>query len=331
MRTTDDSKDEIPCCFCGGKYFDLFFSALDFDSGKESFNLMECTKCHLVRTEPMLNEAQLQKYYSLPYYGTGKEKFKGMAEIITYWLNYRRAGSVLSHLKSRNRFLEGNSPRILDVGCGRGNLLRILKDKGCDCYGVERTEFPDIDPSKGIHFLKGNLNELLFEESFFDAVVIWHVLEHTDNPIAIIQETARIIRPGGIVAIAVPNFGSFQAKLFRNGWFHLDLPRHIYHLDFDTISQCLNRNGFKILKKSTFSLEQNPFGFIQSLFNKIVPLARPNRFYFLLKKSKSSSSRLDLLLWASLAALVFPLALLEFLISGMLGKGATVIVYAEKS
>jgi len=318
-----------PCFFCGGCRFNFIFTASDFDKGKEVFHLMECVQCHLVRTEPILSQDQVQKYYSLPYYGTGKEKFKGLAETITYWLNYRRAYSVLSHLKSRKRFLAGIPSRILDIGCGRGNLLRILKDKGCECYGVERTEFPDIGPYKDIHFLKGNLNEQLFEESYFDEVILWHVLEHIENPIAMIQEAARIIRPGGIVALAVPNFGSFQAKLFQSAWFHLDLPRHTYHFDPNTLSQCLNRSGFKLIGKNTFSIEQNPFGFIQSFFNKL-PFTRPNRFYALLKKIDGSSSLFSLLVWAGGAALILPFALLEYLVSGILGKGATLCVYAEK-
>ncbi|OGP49649.1 MAG: hypothetical protein A2Y79_04975 [Deltaproteobacteria bacterium RBG_13_43_22] len=329
MRSDVEDRDKVSCCFCRGRFFNLLFSAFDFDKGKEVFHLKKCVQCHLVRTEPILSQDQVQKYYSLPYYGTGKEKFKGLAETITYWLNYRRAGSVLSHLESKQGFSVGTSPRILDIGCGRGNLLRILKDKGCECYGLERVEFPDIGPSKGIHFLKGNLNEQLFEESSFDEVILWHVLEHTDNPMAILKETARIIRPGGIVAMAVPNFGSFQAKLFQSAWFHLDLPRHTYHFDPNTLSQCLNRSGFKLIGKNTFSIEQNPFGFIQSFFNKL-PFTRPNRFYALLKKIDGSSSLFSLLVWAGGAALILPFALLEYLVSGILGKGATLCVYAEK-
>jgi len=329
MRSDVENNDKVPCYFCQGRYFNLLISALDFDNGKESFDLMECAQCRLVRTEPILSPAQLQKYYALPYYGAGKEKFKGLAETITYWLNYRRAGVVLSHLESRPGFSAGIPPRILDVGCGRGNLLRILNDKGCACYGVERTDFPENGLSKGIHFFKGNLNELLFEDNFFDAVVLWHVLEHTENPIGIVQETARILHPGGLLVVAVPNFGSFQAKLFQAEWFHLDLPRHTYHFSSETLLQCLSRTGFEVIKRSTFSIEQNPFGFIQSFFNKI-PRAKPNRFYSLLKKIDSPSSFFSLLVWAGFAFLIFPFALLEYLISGILGKGATLLVYAKK-
>ena len=179
-------------------------------------------------------------------------------------------------------------------------------------------------------YIQKNWRTISFPESFFDAVVIWHVLEHADNPMQMIREAARILRPGGIIAIAVPNFGSFQARIFRESWFHLDLPRHRYHFTSDTLLQCLSRNGFSIINRHTFSIEQNPFGFIQSFFNKIAPLTQPNRFYSLLKNTQGPSSAFSFLLWAALAVLVFPFALLEYFISGIFGRGATLIVYAKK-
>jgi 2-polyprenyl-3-methyl-5-hydroxy-6-metoxy-1,4-benzoquinol methylase len=334
MRTAKHSNWEIkagpPCLSCGGRQFIPLFTASDFDGATESFCLLECEKCHLVRTEPILSDAQLQKYYSLPYYGGGREKFKGFTENLTRWFNSFRAGSILSHMPGNRISSKRCPPKVLDIGCGRGRLLEILKQKGCDCYGLERKAFPVNTQAQGIHFYKENLRDIRFEDDFFDAVILWHVLEHIENPVAMIHETARIIRPAGIIALAVPNFGSIQARLFRSAWFHLDLPRHTHHFNPQTLRQCLEQNGLKVIKKHTFSIEQNPFGFIQSLLNKISPLSKPNRFYSLLKKQSQSNFSFNLLCWAGLAALILPVALLEYLVSGILRRGATLTVYAEK-
>jgi 2-polyprenyl-3-methyl-5-hydroxy-6-metoxy-1,4-benzoquinol methylase len=319
-----------PCVFCGGTNFSLLFPAPDFDTGKASFQLSRCTSCSLVRTETMLDDSELKKYYSLPYYGSSEKKFIGAAERLTYVLNYVRASSILSRLHDNCDLPINIAPRILDIGCGRGNLLKIMKGMGCDCHGTERTEFPMDDHSQGIHIHRENLEDIVFAEGFFDAVVIWHVLEHIDNPISMIQETARILRPGGMLVVAVPNFGSFQAGIFRESWFHLDLPRHRHHFTPDILLSCLSKNGFGIIDQHTFSIEQNPFGFIQSLYNKIMPITEPNRFYSLLKNMKGPSAVISFLLWLVLTIFVFPFALLEYLISGLLGKGATFIVYAKK-
>jgi 2-polyprenyl-3-methyl-5-hydroxy-6-metoxy-1,4-benzoquinol methylase len=319
-----------PCVSCGGIDFSLLFLAPDFDTGKISFQLTRCKSCDLIRTEPMFDNNELEKYYSLPYYGSGKTKFIGIAETLTYVFNYIRASSILSHLHNRQEFPANASPRILDIGCGRGNLLKTLKGMGCDCYGVERMEFPISDYSQDIHIYKEKLEDIIFAERFFDAVVIWHVLEHLDNPIQIVQEAVRILRPGGILAVAVPNFGSFQARIFRGSWFHLDLPRHRYHFTSETLLRCLSKNGFRTISQHTFSIEQNPFGFIQSFFNKIMPFKEPNRFYSLLKNMQGPSAAINFLLWAVFTSFVFPFAVLEYFISGLLGKGATFIIYAKK-
>jgi 2-polyprenyl-3-methyl-5-hydroxy-6-metoxy-1,4-benzoquinol methylase len=319
-----------PCVFCGGTDFFPLFFAPDFDTGRISFQLTRCTSCNLVRTEPILDNNELEKYYSLPYYGSGKAKFIGVAETLTYVFNYIRASSILFNLRDRRESPEMANPGILDIGCGRGNLLKIMKGMGCDCYGIERTEFPKDDRPLDIHIYRENLEDISFAEGFFDAAIIWHVLEHVDNSILMIQETAHILRPGGILVIAVPNFGSFQAGIFRENWFHLDLPRHVHHFTPDVLLGFLKDNGFDIIRKHTFSIEQNPFGFIQSLFNKIAPLTKSNQFYSLLKKRDNASSTLVFLIWTAFAILIFPFALLEYFISGLLGKGATFIVYAKK-
>jgi SAM-dependent methyltransferase len=224
--------------------------------------------------------------------------------------------------------LEGKS--ILDIGCGRGGLLKAFARMGCECCGVERTEFPSEAEAQGIRFYRGLLEDISFEPASFDVVILWHVLEHMESPIAVLREINRILRPGGILAVAVPNFGSFQARLFRKHWFHLDLPRHTHHFDPDSLARSLGEEDFRVIFKSTFSLEQNPFGFVQSLFNAAMPSATPNRFYSLLKKRNARFSLLSLLFWSLLASATFPLVFLDYLVSGLAGAGATMIVYAEK-
>ncbi len=322
--------EKIHCLLCGGSSFQIVFKAFDFDTGQMSFQLSRCTSCNLVRTEPVLNDGGLEKYYSLSYYGNGEKKFVGVAEILTYLFNYTRAHIILSYLRYHRKHVTNTSPRILDIGCGRGNLLKIMEQKGCDCYGIERAEFPTNELSHKIHIYRGNLEDTSFEENFFDAVIIWHVLEHINNPILMIQKTARILRTGGIQVIAVPNFGSFQARAFRKYWFHLDLPRHVHHFTADVLLRLLKQNGFEIIHKHTFSIEQNIFGFIQTFFNIILPLAKPNQFYSLLKKRDNNFLNFSFFLYAILSVFVFPFALLEYLISGITGRGGTFIVYAKK-
>lgn len=318
------------CPYCGGDLFDVLYTAPDFDSGEKSFQLLQCRQCGLVRTQPVLTDQELKQYYSLPYYGSGKAKFSGPAEKVTRFFNYLRARTILSHLRGDIEPRAGTPPRILDMGCGRGNLLMSLKRLGCECHGVERNEFPADDLPRGIEFHTGKLSDIAFDEGSFDAIIIWHVLEHIDDPVSLISEASRILRHDGLLAIAVPNFGSIQAKFFKKDWFHLDLPRHIYHFTPGTLTAVLERSGFAIARMTTFSVEQNVFGFIQSVLNRMAPSCAPNRFYALLKKRDQNPSLPDVLLWAALACLILPFAVIEHLLSGLSGKGATLMIYSKK-
>lgn len=319
------------CPYCHGDLFDVLFEAPDFDSGEKTFQLHRCRQCGLVRTEPVLSGGELGQYYNLPYYGSGKAKFSGPAEKITRFFNYLRARTILSHLRGGIEQLAGARPRVLDIGCGRGNLLVSLKHLGCECHGVERNEFPPDGLPGDIRFHTGELDNIAFDGDYFDAIIIWHVLEHVDDPVSMIKEASRILRPGGLLAIAVPNFGSLQAELFKKDWFHLDLPRHIYHFTPGTLTAILRKFGFSITRKTTFSVEQNMFGFIQSMLNMMAPSSAPNRFYALLKKKDKQPSLPAAFLWAVLACFILPFAAIEHLLSGLSGKGATLMIYSKKT
>ena len=317
----------IPCCLCGGIRFIKVYNAFDFDTGKIPFHLSRCDACGLVRTEPILDETHLGLFYPNEYYGAGDTKFTGFVEILTRYFQHIRGRRFVKLLAAEN-IAPSRRLRFLDVGCGRGSLLKSLSRLNCECHGVERAEFPTEETQETILFHRKELLEIGFGDNSFDAVILWHSLEHMMNPKVIVEEIARILRPGGIIAVAVPNFGSYQARLFRRHWFHLDLPRHTYHFDLSSLKQCLSDSGLHIFRTSTSSLEQNLYGFIQSLLNALFYFKRPNQFYTVLKSGRRLSLRL--LGWIVLASLASPFALIEYVISDLLGKGATLIVYAKK-
>ena len=216
-------------------------------------------------------------------------------------------------------------------GSGRANLLRFLKELGCNCYGTERSKFPADSQLAGIKVFIGSVAEGDYEDEFFDAVVIWHVFEHLHEPVRTLDEIARITRKEGIIAIAVPNFSSLQSTWFKSDWFHLDLPRHLYHFNVKNLCKLLREKGYSIDSASTCSLEQNIFGFVQSFMNKLKFIGKPNEFYSLIQKRSGFRQTLKFILWLIIAVLILPLAMIEFVVSCMLGRGACAIVFAHKT
>ena len=320
----------LQCVLCGCDQSHLVFEARDFDSGRRCFELVQCPVCHLVRTNPVLSGAELNAYYANGYYGGGSKKFASVGEWLLRYSASTRAKLLLKHWRRMCPDAGTMTPRVLDIGCGRGTLLQAFEKFGCRCTGVEHDSIPIDHIGANIDFHKGELRQIGLPQEHFDIIVIWHVLEHLRNPVDNLRQVFELLRPNGLLALAVPNFGSFQSRLFRQHWFHLDLPRHIHHFSPETLSRCLEDVGFLVTSLSTYSLEQNLFGFVQSLENKIGLGRDPNRFYALLRNRGTGSSPWELPLLMVLSTMFMPVAAVEYMLSGVLGAGATIRVSARK-
>jgi SAM-dependent methyltransferase len=323
------SEEQFTCSLCGGQESKRTFQAFDFDLSEAPFDIIQCVQCGLAQTFPVPDQETLDHYYSVSYYGNAAKKFTGVIESLTVWGNRLRANKILRVMSgtrmSKSRF------RVLDIGCGRGNLLQRFRKMGCECHGIEREVFPEGGDTDGLHIHRDSLADIIFEDSHFDAVVIWHVLEHLDEPFETLDVVSRITCEGGIAAIAVPNFSSLQSRWFKSDWFHLDLPRHLFHFNVTNLSRALRERGYVIESVSTCSLEQNIFGFVQSLMNALNILDRNNDFYQLLKKRKGFGSSMRLVFWMLIALLTLPFAMLEFVLTCLLGNGASILLFARKA
>src|SRR5262249_46633073 len=143
-----------------------------------------------------------------------------------------------------------------------------------------------------------------------------------------------ILRPGGLLMVAVPNFDSLQAAVSGSAWFHLDVPRHFFHFRAGGLRRLLEASGFVVVDVSHFSLEQNPYGWIQSLLNRRG--FRPNLLYDLLKEPSARmvdplrQHPLQTLAMLTTLPLLVPLGFALFLLEVSLRRGGTVEVYARK-
>jgi SAM-dependent methyltransferase len=113
------------------------------------------------------------------------------------------------------------------------------------------------------------LAPLNFQDGSFDAVVMWHVLEHMIDPQTTVAHVTRLLRPGGVFLCAVPNFGSARSPLRRDKWFHLDVPRHLNHFTVPALRTLLATHGFVVERASYVSLEYDYFSFTQSVINRL--------------------------------------------------------------
>ena len=266
----------------------------------------------------MPGEAELEAAYSQEYYSSTDAKFNPLIEAWTRYSGRRRAQNLL------RQHGKGAGLRVLDVGCGRGVLLHGFKEAGADVLGIER-EGAGFDQIDGIENL--SLDDLLEAGRRFDLIVIWHVLEHLPDPVDCLRKCRQLLVDGGSLFIEVPNFASFQSRLFKSNWFHLDLPRHLFHFTPGSLQKQLNAEGFELAASGTFSFDQNLYGFLQSALNAI-PFLPANQLYGLLRGKISLGALIGMLLYSPLLVILSAPAVLELLLGAVIGRGAVVSVRA---
>jgi len=316
-----EDRPAAPCPVCASERALPTFRVDSIDAP-----LVVCPTCGLGRFDPMLSPEEIRELYTGDYYGRPGTKFRPIVERLVRAVAAR-------HISFLSRGLAPGA-RILDVGCGRGVLFGPLADAGFEVYGVEVNEdaVRGCDPRAKVR-IAPRLSGAGFDDHMFDLVVIWHVLEHLPAPDETIAECRRILKPGGRLIVAVPNFSSAQARWSGRDWFHLDPPRHLYHFPYEALCRMVENSGFDVKSSHHFSLRQNPFGWIQSALNRYTDQPMGG-LYTLLHRGEggrtvpfSLGSRLAM--WM---ALVFgaPVAVALSVIASWLKTGATVHIVAVR-
>lgn len=249
------------CIYCGHGQGRFCYSAESLYG--EVFSLCRCLRCDAYFLSPRPDDRQLERYYDEAYYGSRTSKFSPAVEKVLDFFRHGRARAV-------SRFVQPPA-RILDVGCGNGRFLGYLIERGYEGYGVDLPGRAAQRAEKvpGIHLKIGTLQDGVFPKGFFDAVCLWHVFEHLPQPRKAVEIIHSVLKPDGFLFLSMPNIQSWQARLFRGRWLHLDPPRHLVFFSPEGLVRVLGEQGFQLCRRTTFSLEQNVFGIQQSLLNCI--------------------------------------------------------------
>ena len=241
----------------------------------KTYNVFECTECGIAVTHPFPSGYELAQLYSCGNYRTSKGKrFGTLIESLIH----------LGRLIKRRRISRHIKPgRILDIGCGRGLFLDVMRRGGWSVLGTELSKETASYATEvyGLEVLTGDLLKHQLPRECLDAININQVLEHLKNPSEVLIECRRLLRRGGLLVISVPDLRSLQFTVGKENWFLLDLPCHLFHFTEKGLKGLLEKNGFHIRKVKRFNREYSPFGWLQTLLN--VSGIRFNLLYDLLK------------------------------------------------
>jgi SAM-dependent methyltransferase len=215
--------------------------------------------------------------------------------------------------------------RVLDVGAGRGRFVVRARAAGYDAFGIDPYR-RFAGPGGESLVQPTSIEEAQIAAQSLDAVTLWHVLEHLEDPRAALERIAGWLAPGGGVLVGVPNLNSLQARVGGERWYHLDVPRHRSHFTPAGLSRLLGETGFEVVEIEHRLLEHNPFGMWQSALNRLS--REPSWFYNLLKRNVRWRRR-ELALTAVAVPLI-PVAVAVELGAALARRGGTIVVLARR-
>jgi SAM-dependent methyltransferase len=261
MRTADGNRstpitkkdlDPAHCPACGGPLDVPLLSSPDrLHSRPGTFSVAHCHACGLGVTLPIIESGQLASFYPTTY---GAYEFPSGALGLVSKIIQRLQSRQALNTAPLERLAELPAGRLLDIGCGRGDLGSWLVQRGWSAVGVEpSTQACAVARKRGVDARAGILADMLLESHAYDAVVFRQSLEHVTNPVADLRRVHDALREGGVMIVSVPNFGCWQSRRFRSHWFHLDLPRHRLHYDADALRTTLEHAGFARIHTCTSS------------------------------------------------------------------------------
>lgn len=301
------SRHATQCAACGAALRPRFEKVVDPQS-LETFSIVECTACGLGHTDPQ--PADLAPYYGAKYHG-GRHSFTD-AWCIARRLRFLRKASA------------ARSGKLLDVGCGDGRFLEAAREAGWTGFGVEMNP----EPPRARGFVVESTVEALASSGPFDVVTFWHSLEHFRDPRAALEAATKVLAPGGTLIVAVPDAGGFQARAWGAKWFHLDVPRHLFHFTSESLERLLGGLGLRTDHRWHQEIEIDLFGWIQSPLNA-VHQRQPNRLFKTLTGRANDASLGEKALDVLTATAIAPLAAAATAGSTALGKGGTLVFAAR--
>jgi 2-polyprenyl-3-methyl-5-hydroxy-6-metoxy-1,4-benzoquinol methylase len=274
MMTFNESirVEEMQHCFLCLEVGKPIYEVLsDFRNNVErAWNFLRCPECGLVWLNPYPLPEEFEKVYTADYCTHREDEdisklstlrkeinialraralgCRGIVDGWTYSLGgllslfppLKEIGSVGTMCLGR-----ANKGKLLDIGCGKGGFLAMMRDAYWDVLGVE----PDRVPRRiaqqlfGVPVVRETTG---LADECFDAVTMSHVIEHVPNPIELLKECSRLLKPGGKLVIITPNIESLGRLIFQSSWALLDPPRHVFLFSLSTLETCVQKAGFRV-------------------------------------------------------------------------------------
>jgi SAM-dependent methyltransferase len=311
------------CLVCGHAAFRARCTATDrlYGTTQREFQIIECQGCGLMRLAPLPAPEDLPRYYPAHYwYAPDSSLAARLAE------RYRRL-VLRDHVRFVSRALAecGESGPVLDVGCGGGLFLHLLRERGFAAIGLDSSAEAAAVAwhTNGVPVLCGDLARAPLPPAACAGITMFHVLEHVYDPRAYLASARVLLKVNGRLIVQVPNAACWQFRLLGSRWNGVDAPRHLTDFRARDLEALLAATGFEVLRRKYFSWRDNPAGLAISLAPGLDPVARRVRG---LPETPRATLLKDLAHFGLMAA-ALPFTLVE----AACHAGSTVMIEARKT
>ena len=232
------------CPVCSSQNIVPALTAKDHTVSQKQFAVWHCNTCTARFTQDVPEQNEIGAYYQSDNYISHSDTKKGFVNTLYHTVRKRTLHKKKQLVIDQVGMTKGE---ILDIGCGTGAFLNTMKTAGWGITGLEpddtarnkAAELYNIDPQSP---------EKLFtlKPASYHAITMWHVLEHVHELHAYIKQLAHLITPQGKIFIAVPNYTSKDAFIYKENWAAYDVPRHLYHFSPASMEQLLSMYNLKL-------------------------------------------------------------------------------------
>ena len=226
---------------------DIYLTCEDYTVSNKKFDLLYNSNLDMLETFPQPKEGDLAQYYESENYISHTDSKKSFIDKLYQIV---KKHTLKNKLKLINSF-ETEGKNILDIGCGTGDFLSVCKRDAWNVVGIEPNE--KARTLANIKLFGNSPSQVLSDviqinSKKFDVITLWHVLEHIPDLATYISTLKMLLKPTGVLVVAVPNFKSYDAAYYKQFWAAFDVPRHLWHFSQKAIQLLFSKAEMKLVK-----------------------------------------------------------------------------------
>jgi len=237
--------DITVCPLCGATHFDKVMTCKDHYATGETFDIFECKKCGFKFTQEFPVESEIGRYYATPDYISHSDTRKGLMNKVYHCVRSKMLNQKRSIIC---RYTGKQTGRLLDIGTGTGYFINKMHESGWEVEAVEKNA--DVRHFAKEHFdltVHEDSSLATWEDKSFDAITLWHVMEHLQSINEVWTILGRLLKEDGVLFVAVPNSESADADYYQECWAAYDVPRHLWHFTAKSMKAFAKKYNFDLV------------------------------------------------------------------------------------